>query len=98
MFLDKNISTESSVVAAQNQVSADLNGEAVILNLQSGIYFGLNPVGKRIWELLQTPIAVGEIYQALLEEYDVEPERCQTDLLALLQDLVNRGLVEVRSR
>jgi hypothetical protein len=98
LFLDKNISTESSVVAAQNQVSADLNGEAVILNLQSGIYFGLNPVGKRIWELLQTPIAVGEIYQALLEEYDVEPERCQTDLLALLQDLVNRGLVEVRSR
>lgn len=96
MSLERSISRESLVAATKNQVSADLNGEAVILNLQSGVYFGLNPVGKRIWELLQTPIAVKEIYRVLLEEYEVEPERCETDLLALLQELVDRGLVELR--
>ena len=93
---DHPISFCSTVAAATDQVSCDLAGEAVILNLKSGIYYGLDPVGARIWELIQEkPRSVEEIHNILLTEYEVEPERCEQDLLALLQQLAEHSLVEV---
>jgi hypothetical protein len=91
------ISKHSIVAAAKEQVSCDLAGEAVILNLESGVYFGLNNLGARVWSLVQEPTTVEKLQEVLLEEYDVEPERCERDLLALLQKLVEAGLVGVRS-
>ena len=85
----------SKVVASQNPVSANLAGEAVILDPDSGMYYGLNEVGARVWELIQEPKMVDEIRDALLAEYEVEPERCQQDLFALLQNLADKGLVEI---
>ena len=89
------ISTSSVVVAAQDQVSSDLGEEVVILHLKNGVYYGLDEVGARIWDLIQEPRAVNEIRDLLLDEYDVEAERCESDLLALLEELVAEGLVEV---
>ena len=89
------ISRRSTVVATGDQVSSDLKGEVAILNLKAGVYYGLDGVGARIWTLLQEPKTVSEIRDVLLQEYDVEAERCKRDLLALLQRLVNEGLVEV---
>jgi len=86
----------SRVIAARDQVSCDLGGEAAILQLASGIYYGLNPVGARVWALLQQPRTVREIRDALLAEYDVGPERCERDLVALLQTLAAERLIEVR--
>lgn len=90
------ISKETVVAAAPEQVSCDLAGEAAILDLKSGVYYGLDAVGARIWELIQKPKAVSEVHQALLEEYDVEPGRCESDLLAILQSLSDNKLIEVR--
>jgi hypothetical protein len=86
----------STVVVAKEQVSCDLGGEAAILNLKSGVYYGLDPVGARIWNLIQEPKSLNEIREILLKEYDVEPDRCDRDLLALLQKLASEGLIEVR--
>lgn len=90
------ISTNSVVVAAKDQVSSDLGGETVILNLSSGVYFGLDLVGSHIWNLIQEPRRVAEVRDSILEEYEVEPDRCEADLLALLGQLQDDGLVEVR--
>ena len=87
----------SIVVAAKEQVSCDLGGEAAILNLKDSVYYGLNTVGVRIWELIQEPKTTNEVLAILLEEYDVESDRCQRDLLALLQELAAHGLIEVRA-
>jgi hypothetical protein len=89
------ISEHSTVVAVKDQVSADLAGEAAILNLKSGVYYGLNEVGARIWQLIQKPTTVTTIRDTLLEEYEVESDSCGRDLLALLQDLATAGLIEV---
>lgn len=89
------ISKRSVVTAAKEQVSCDLAGEAVILNLESGVYFGLNKLGARVWSLIQEPTTVQKVHEVLLDEYDVEPERCERDLLALLQKLLEAGLLEV---
>jgi hypothetical protein len=90
------ITTDSIVVASPDQVSSDLAGEIVMLNLASGTYYGLDEVGARIWNLVQQPTPVGAVRDAILDEYDVEPERCERDLLALLADLDKAGLIEVR--
>ena len=84
------------VVVSQDQVSCDLSGESAILNLKAGVYYGLNEVGTKVWKLIQEPKRVSELWDAILEEYEVEPRRCETDIMALLQDLLDNGLIEVR--
>jgi hypothetical protein len=95
--LKYEISESSIVVAAVEQISSDLGGEAVILNLKSGVYHGLNEAGARIWNLIQQPKFVKDLKQVLLEEYEVEPEVCMNDLLALLDNLKDAGLIEVKN-
>ena len=89
------LSLDSMVKATGNQVSCDLVGEAVILDLKSGVYYGLDSVAARIWALLQEPIAVGAVRDALLDEYEVEPERCEEDLFTFLEQMKAKQLVEI---
>jgi len=91
-----SLSEQSVVAVTKDQVSCSLGSEAAILNVKDGVYYGLDPVGASIWKLLQTPRKVADIQVALLQEYDVEPERCERDLMALLEGLLGAGLIEVR--
>ena len=83
------------IVASTEQISSDLNGEAVLLNLKNGVYYGLNEVGAEVWSLLQQPKTIPQIRDALLEMYDVEPRECEAALLALLQKLADAQLIEL---
>jgi hypothetical protein len=83
------------VVATKDQVSSDLGGEAAILNLRNETYYGLNSVAARVWQLIRTPRAAREVWEAVAVEYDVEPDRCERDVLGLLQKLADAGLVDV---
>lgn len=89
------VSASSVVVASKEQIGCDLGGEEVILDLDSGIYYGLNEVGASIWKLIQEPKSVGEIKQAIMDEYEVQPERCETSILRLLNELAERNLIGV---
>jgi Coenzyme PQQ synthesis protein D (PqqD) len=86
----------ATVVAIAQQASADLDDEAAILNLNTGVYFSLNEVGAWVWQFIQTPRSVGEIEAAMLAEFEVEPEQCRSDLQALLADLDQNQLIEIR--
>jgi hypothetical protein len=95
--MDSLISEHSVIGTSDQQVSGSLqDGEMVILSLQQGVYYGLDPVGARIWELLQQPRTVGEVREILLNEYEVEPERCAQELSALLAELLENGLIEFK--
>jgi len=83
-------------VAAKDQASSDLGGEVAILHLKAGTYYGLDVVGARIWSLVQEPRTVKEIRDVLVSEYEVEPDRCESDLIALLKRLADEGLIEVK--
>lgn len=87
------ITDDSIVVASKEQVSSDLAGEAVILNVDSGVYYGLDAIGARIWNLIQEPHSIQAIVEILTREYDVEEDQCRTDLILLLQRLEEEGLV-----
>lgn len=95
--MDTPFSVHSIVVATTEQVSCPLGDEAAILNLKNSVYYGMNPVGARIWALLRQPRSVAELRDAVLDEYEVEAGRCERDLLELLEKMRSEGLIEVRS-
>ena len=88
-------SPDTVVAAASDQVSADVEGEAVILNLADGVYYGLDGVGARIWELLREPRTAAELRDAVAAEFDVDADTAWRDLAGLLADLSARRLVEI---
>jgi Coenzyme PQQ synthesis protein D (PqqD) len=95
--MDTGLSLGSIVTAAAEQVSCPLGDEAAILNLKNTVYYGLDPVGARIWALLQEKRSVSELRDTLVDEYDVEAERCERDLLDLLEKMRVEGLIQVTS-
>jgi len=86
---------DSIVSAAPDQLSCALADESAILNLKSSVYYGLDPVGTRVWNLLRQAISVAELRDKLMEEYDVEADQCELDLLNLLETMRNEGLIRV---
>lgn len=94
--MGSRVSSQSVVVAARDQVSCDLAGETAILQIESGTYYRLDPVGARVWTLLQQPTRVDRLCHMLLTEYDVAPARLEQDLMNLLGDLLAERLIEVR--
>jgi hypothetical protein len=92
------ISLNTVIACVHSQVSSTLGDEAAVLDMNRGIYYGLDPVGTRVWKLIQEPRSVAEVRDALLAEYEVEPRRCEQDLLKLLAELRDAGLIEIRGR
>jgi hypothetical protein len=92
--MSTTLSVGSRVVASREQVSCELGGEAAILNLKNSVYYGLDQVGARVWTLLQEPRSVKELRDVIVQEFEVTPERCESDLYALLEKLMAEGLVE----
>lgn len=88
------VTEQSTVVVTPGLTAADLGGEAVVLDPQSGRYYGLNELGARIFELARRPRSVERIVQALLQEYDVEVDQLKVDLLAFLREMEERNLIE----
>jgi hypothetical protein len=80
---------------SKDQVSCDLAGETAIVNLQRGVYYGLDPTGTRIWNLLREPLTFGELCSSLENIYDVAQSTLECDLRAFVGDLVNHGLIEI---
>jgi hypothetical protein len=92
-------SPETMMVATRQQVSCGLGDEVVILSMESGAYFGLNPVAARIWELLQERRTIGSVRDILLEEYEgIDAEGCMRQLVDVLRQLVEWELLAIIPR
>lgn len=87
MNLSDSLSIPSQVMART------VGDETVILDLASGTYFGLDPVGARIWQLIGEGKTLAEICATMLDEYEVERAQLEVDLLRLTGELLERGLV-----
>ncbi len=80
-------------VTVEGCVSCDMNGEKVVLNTASGIYFGLDGVGTRVWELLAGPHSLDELLDSLFDDYDVEKDVLKNDVAAFVGKLHEHGLI-----
>jgi hypothetical protein len=85
----------STVVASKQQVSCDVDDEAVLLSMKTGDYYGLNPVGTAIWRLVQRPRTLSELRDELLATYsDISPEECERAIVSFVAELMELDLIE----
>ena len=87
----------SHVAINPSVIYRELAGEVVLLNLQSGVYYGLDQVGSRVWQLLMQSRGVDDVCAALLDEYDVSAETLRADVERLVGELSDKGLVIVEA-
>ena len=93
--MNTELSLTSTVRIKDDILFNDLQGEIVILSPKDGVYFGLDPVGTRAWQLIQHHGRLGAVKDAMLKEYEVSAERLWEDLQDLVNSLLDNGLVEV---
>lgn len=93
-----DIRDESTVVRSESHLSATLDDEAVLLDSKSGMYYGMNEVGTRMWEQLESPTSIAELRRMLTAEYDVDEDIVDSDIREFILDLVEADLVELRTQ
>ena len=87
------VSLDERAFATPRVLCKDLGDEAVLLDLETETYFGLNSIGCRFWKLVTTAPTIRDAIAVMLEEYDVAPDELERDMVALIEDLVGRGLL-----
>lgn len=92
---DKVIGIDATVVRNQEIIFSDMDDETVMMSIEKGEYYGVNPVGRRIWELLETPVTVSSMCDTLCNEYNVETGQCNKDALAFLAQLLQKDVIRV---
>jgi hypothetical protein len=90
-----DVSIVSRVQINKDTLFQELQGEGVLLNLKSGVYFGLDSVGTRIWQLLGQHEVLSEVVQVMLREYDVTEQSCGQDVVALVSRMEEHGIIAV---
>ncbi len=90
-----SVSLDRRVHRSDDVLMQEVGGEAVLLDLASEMYFGLDPVGTRIWELLADAPALSQVHATLCGQFNAPRERIQADLIALVEQLAKAGLVKV---
>lgn len=95
---DMEINKKQTFRIPEEVLFQEVSGESVLLDLASESYFGLDPVGTRIWALLNEDKSAGQVLDALLEEYEVDPGTLKTDLAELLDKMLAAGLIQASER
>ena len=86
------------VIFADTVFAQEVDGEMVLLDMESENYFGLDEVGTAIWQAMQEKETLKEVFEVLLDQYEVEEEMLEHDLSDFVGKLVESGLVEVQER
>ncbi|WP_263382644.1 PqqD family protein [Granulicella arctica] len=85
---------DTSITIPKHVLSESLNDETVLLDMSSGLYFGLSPVASRYWQLLGEGVSAETTRSTILAEFDVTPEVLDSDLDSLLSELESKKLIE----
>jgi len=86
---------ETMVKASEGVIHTTLDNEIVLMHVSDGKYYGLNEVGSFLWEHIKEPAKVKQICSAIESEFEVEPDECHRDVLRILGQLFDIGLVEI---
>jgi hypothetical protein len=92
---DDRASSQQYYTTIKEHLYSDLEGEAVILSLKNGKYYGINGVGACIWKAMENPANLREIQSAVMREYDVDKETCRREVLSFLEKMTAEELIEI---
>ena len=87
----------STITASKNHLSSGIDGETVLLDIESGVYIGLNSVGSSIWNLIAESRKVTDVRDAIADEYEIDLNSCEKDVLNFLKELADGGSIEVQN-
>lgn len=87
------IRLESIIERGTDHVEAQMGGQTVMMDIAQGKYFALETTAQRIWELMAEPVRVGDIVDALVEEYDIDRAGCESEVMGFLRELDASGLL-----
>lgn len=90
-----NISFNSRIRPAANVLVRELEGEAVLLNLDTESYYGLDQIGARMWSVVSASNSIEEAYKTLMSEFEVDAETLRKDLETLIGEWVGHGLAQI---
>lgn len=90
-----NIDLQTRLVRSGSLLYSHIDSDVTMMSIETGRYYSLSSVGARVWALLEQPACGDEICRRLETEYSVEPGRCETEVLDLLQKMAQEGVVEV---
>ena len=76
-------------------LDSTIDDEVVMMSSEKGMYYNLNPIGSRIWELLEAPQTIESLCTQLMDEYDVDEATCKQETEEFIQSLAERGLIEM---
>lgn len=92
--MGEEISLDSRIQRSSEPMQAQLDDELVMMSVERGSYYGLDPVGSKIWELLEEPMTVRELIDQLMEIYDVDAATCEKETLEFLASMQEEQLLE----
>ncbi len=95
MVVRDMIKTGTVVRRSDSMLSSDLGDETIMMDMEKGLYYGLDAVGTRIWQLVEQPIPVCRLCEELLAEYEVSPEACEQEVAQFLTKMLDSGIVEI---
>lgn len=90
MVINKNTVIEKR----EDIVTADLDGNAVMMSIENGKYYGMDEIATAIWKSMEHPVSVEQLVHILMDEFDVSEEQCLTDVIAFLTKLCNENLIK----
>lgn len=90
------LSGSTVITVNKDYVYCNVEDEMVLLGMEDGIYYGLNPVGAFIWEQIIEPKTIDQVRNAILDEYEVEKGECERDLIDLLNELAEKGMIHIK--
>ena len=76
-------------------ISGRLHDELVMMDIEKGKYFSLNPVATRIWELLENPLTIKELCSLLMDEYEINADQCKAEVEDHLKEMIKLGLINL---
>ncbi len=74
-------------------IHGELDNNEIMVNLDKGKYYGLNPVAKRIWDMIAVPMGRDEIVATLMDEYEIDKERCTEEVISFLHNAKEKGVI-----
>ena len=94
MMTNAELLNRASVIShGRDAVAAEVDGEIVVLNVRRGFCYGLNRTGTRVWNLAAAPIAISDVCAQLIDEFEIDADQCEADVLELVAGMRDEGLI-----
>lgn len=93
-MISTTLSSTTLLQRNPDMIAANLDGDLVMMNEKLGRYYGISGVGARAWELLETPSSIDDLVLTICQEYEIDSDTCQKDIMRFAQDLMKVDLIE----